>query len=90
MVRTVLIDEDLMNLTRSIFGSASNAWDNLGPYLGESGVRVSWWMFQRAFSGKGVERKVVNAIQGGMDRWVEGIRVTVREKRRAELQEAAD
>lgn len=86
MVRTEYVDEDLMELIRSVFGSASNGWDNLGQYLGASGVRVSWWMFQRAFSGKPVEGKVVNAIQGSMDRWIEGIKVAVREKRRAELE----
>lgn len=83
MVRTEVIDEDQMALLQSIFGSASNAWNNLGGYLGEK--RVSWWMFQRAFSGRGVEGKVVVAIQSSLDRWITDVQVAIKAGKRPEL-----
>ena len=85
-VRTEVVDENLVVLLKDIFGTASNAYNNLSDYLSES--RVSWWMFQRGFSGKGVEKRVVKAIHVALREWGLGINNTIRESGQASGSEA--
>ena len=74
-VRTEVVDENLIALLRDIFGTASNAYSNLSDYL--STARVSWWMFQRGFAGKGVEKRVVKAIHSALREWGIGVNKTI-------------
>lgn len=84
LVRTEVIDEDLAALMQQQFGSATVAHRNLAVSL--EAKRVSFYVFQRAFLGKPVEKRVVGAIQEAMLEWGGRIWALTKERRKA-LQE---
>ena len=83
LVRTEVVDEDTANLMRQAFGTATQAYKNLSGSLASSSV--SWYVFQRAFVAKPVEKRVCLAIRKALDEWIEWLWGEAKRRRKEEV-----
>jgi hypothetical protein len=67
-VRTAELSEESRTLYRRIFGRSTTAYQNL---LAGHEREVSYWTFQRAWTGEKVTPETVQSIERGWKRWTE-------------------
>lgn len=67
-VRVDCLDDDVRELIHQVFGTAPNAYRNLGV-----GGVVGMDQFRRAWSGRSIEPRHRVAIEGGVKEFVERI-----------------